>query len=414
MHKNDVVIIGGGQAGLAMSRTLSLCGIDHVVLERGRIGERWHSERWHSLHLLTPAAMSALPGLPHAGYPEAFMPAGMFASYLTAYARTMDVPVVTGVDVTRVEHGAGGYRISTTAGQWQTRAVVIATGACETAFRPAFAKALDRSIAQVSAANYREPAQLPEGGAIVVGASASGAQLAEEIHASGRPVTLAVGNHSPAPRRYRGIDIYQAVSLAGILDERPVEGPRLERARRQPALQVVGRADNRDLNLKILSGQGIRLLGHVADMVGKKVRFAGDLRCTIEAAHARMLRMLERIDGAIEERDMNAPDADPAVRAPFIVESNETVLDLEAEGIRSVVWASGYVRRYPWLKVPVLDATGEIIQTGGGTAASGLYTLGLNFMRRRRSAFIDGCGLDAEELAPLIEQHLNAWARRIA
>src|SRR4029079_10006147 len=178
MRNPDVIIIGGGQAGLAMSRSLRLRGVDHVVLERGRIGERWHSERWHSLNLLTTAAYSALPGLPHAGDPEAFMPAGIFQSYLTTYPRKSRVPAITGVHVSKVERGAYGYRVSTNAGQWQTRAVVVATGACDTPFRPAFAQSLDRSILQVFPSSYREPDQLPDGGVLVVGASPSGSQLA--------------------------------------------------------------------------------------------------------------------------------------------------------------------------------------------------------------------------------------------
>lgn len=414
MHNPDVIIIGGGQAGLAMSRSLTLRGIDHVVLERSRIGERWHSERWHSLNLLTTAAFSALPGLSHAGDPEAFMPAGRFASYLTAYARKIRVPAITGVNVTRVERGARGYRVLTNAGQRQTCAVVIATGACDTPFRPAFAKSLDHSILQVFPSNYREPDQLPEGGVLVVGASPSGAQLAEEIHASGRPVTLAVGTHTPVPRRYRGRDIYACLEIAGVLDEPAVEGPRLDAARRQPSLQVVGRRDNRDLNLRILRNQGVRLFGRLADVGGTKAQFDGDLRRTTEAAQARMLRTLDRIDDCFERLGVDAPAADPAARIAFVADSDETTLDLKTEGIRSVIWATGYVRHYPWLKVPVLGPDGEIVHCGGVTASPGLYTLGLNFMRRRRSAFIDGCGLDADDIAQLIEDHLDLSARKIA
>ena len=184
MHTTDVIIIGGGQAGLAMSRSLALRGVDHVVLERGRIAERWHSERWRSLNLLTTNAMSVLPGLPYDGNdPDAFMPAGAFAAYLKLYALSIGSPVVSYVGVTEVEPTAGGYRVSTTAGEWRSRAVVIATGACETPFRPAMAQALSASILQVSPTSYREPGQLPDGGVLVVGASSTGAQLAEEIHA---------------------------------------------------------------------------------------------------------------------------------------------------------------------------------------------------------------------------------------
>jgi len=414
MRRIDVVIIGGGQAGLAMSRSLTAEGIEHVVLERGRIGERWHSERWHSLHLLTTKAMSALPGLPHDGDPDSFMPASEFASYLSAYARKIAAPVFGGVEVRRVEPTACGYRISTTAGDWQSRAVVIATGACETPFRPAAANLLDSSIEQISPARYREPGQLLSGGVLVVGASATGVQLAEEIHASGRPVVLSVGEHTRVPRRYRGRDIYAWMEAAGMLDEPPLENGNVEYARRQPSLQVVGRPDNRDLNLGILRDQGIRLVGHFTDSGGSKAEFDGDLDRTTSAAHKRMLRCLDRIDAHIADHGLQAIAPDPAARVPFLAQGDATALDLKREGIRSVVWATGYIRRYPWLKAPVLDQRGEIVHRGGVTSSPGLFVLGLTFLRRRRSSFIDGCALDAQDLAPLVKTHLDFSTREVA
>lgn len=415
MRKTDVAVIGGGQAGLVMSRNLTAYGIDHVVLERGRIGERWHSERWHSLHLLTTNAMSALPGLPHADRdPEAFMPARAFAAYLGRYARAMAAPVMAGVEVTEVKQTTGGYLVSTSAGQWHCRAVIVATGACHTPFRPPMAQALAPSIVQMFPRDYRHPGQIPDGGVLVVGASATGAQLAEEIHASGRPVTLAVGDHTRVPRRYRERDSYAWMDTAGILDDPAMENGNLAAARRQPSLQLVGRPDHRDLDLGVLSRQGIRLVGRLAGIDGASVEFAGDLARTTAASHTRMVRILDRIDACIEADGYDAPPADPAKREPFLAGGDPLTLDLQREGIRSVVWASGYVRRYPWLKAPVLDNRGEIIHRGGETALRGLYVLGLTFMRRRRSAFIDGCGLDAEDLAPIVKAHLNLSAKLAA
>ena len=414
MRRIDVVVIGGGQAGLAMSRSLSTEGIGHVVLERGRIGERWHSERWRSLHLLTTKAMSALPGLPHEGDPDSFMPASAFASYLSSYAGKIAAPVFGGVEVTRVEPIAQGYRISTTVGEWQSRAVVIATGACETPFRPATANLLESSIEQISPTRYREPGQLSSGGVLVVGASSTGVQLAEEIHASGRPVVLSVGEHTRVPRRYRGRDIYAWMEAAGMLDEAPVEGGNVEYARRQPSLQVVGRPDNRDIHLGILRNQGVRLVGRFAGISGGNAAFNGDLDKTTAAAHKRMVRCLDRIDAHIVGHGLQTTAADPAARVPFLAEGEATTLDLRREGIRSVVWATGYIRRYPWLKAPVLDQRGEIIHRGGVTSLPGLFVLGLTFLRRRRSSFIDGCGLDAHDLAPLVKIHLDFSTREVA
>ena len=217
------------------------------------------------------------------------MPASAFASYLERYAQKMAAPVICGVEVTDVKPAAGGYRISTNSGQWQTRAVVIATGACDVPYRPAMAHTLEPSIHQMSPADYREPGQLPEGGVLVVGASATGAQLAEEIHASGRPVVLAVGDHTRAPRRYRGRDIYAWMETAGILDDPIIEGGNLDAARHQPSLQLVGRPDNRDLDLGILSHQGIRLVGRLAAIDDTRAEFSGDLEQTTRASHGRFL-----------------------------------------------------------------------------------------------------------------------------
>jgi putative flavoprotein involved in K+ transport len=416
MLKTDVVIIGGGQTGLVMSRSLTARGIDHVVLERGRIGERWHSERWNSLHLLTTNAYSALPGLPHKGIdPDAFMPAGVFASYLALYAQEIAAPVMSGVTVTEVKReGSGGFHISTNAGQWQSRAVVVATGACDTPFRPAMADGLASSIFQIAPSDYREPGQLPQGGVLVVGASSTGLQLAEEIHASGRPVTLAVGDHTRMPRRYRGRDIYAWMDAAGILDDPPLASGNLDTARRQPSTQLIGHPDNRDIDLGVLRSQGIRLFGRLLGIDGARVKFSDDLEQTTGASHVRMQRTLKRIDDFISDHGLSIPEADSGTQVPFLATSDSLTLDLQRGGIRSVLWATGYVRRYPWLKMPVLDSCGEIIHHGGVAALPGLYVLGLTFLRRRRSHFIAGCGFDAEDLAPVIRAHLNPSAKQVA
>jgi len=249
---------------------------------------------------------------------------------------------------------------------------------------------------------------------LVVGASSTGAQLAEEIDASGRPVTLAVGDHTRVPRRYRGRDIYAWMETAGILDDPVQETGNVSAARRQPSLQVVGRPDNRDLDLSILSRRGIRLTGRLAGMNGIKAEFSGDLERTTAASHARMLRILDRIDECIERQGFKAPPADPGVRIQFRASGDPLTLDLKRARIQSVVWATGYIRRYPWLNVPVLDSRGEIVHRGGIATVPGLFALGLTFLRRRRSPFIAGCGLDAEELAPLVKEHLNLSARLVA
>ncbi|MFN3745544.1 MAG: flavin-containing monooxygenase [Hyphomicrobiaceae bacterium] len=408
MRKSDVVIIGGGQAGLVISRSLSARGIDHVVLERGRIGEHWLSARWNSLHLLSPTAFSTLPGLAHSGAdPNGFLPAGAFAAYLARYARAISAPVVERAEVVSVAKTSAGFLTVTTCGTWQSRAVIVATGACDTPYRPAMADRLARSILQLSPSMYRAPDQLRPGGVLIVGASSTGIQLAEEIHASGRPVMLSVGDHTRMPRRYRGRDIYDWMNAAGILDDRADSTANLEAARRQASLQLVGSPDNRDLNLDILRRQGVRLVGRLTGIEHMRARFDNDLGQSMARAHARMLRVLRRIDAHIEQTDPAASCVGSAECDEIKAEGVRWALDLQDLGIRTVIWATGYIRRYPWLTIPVLSRRGEIEHRGGVTAVPGLYVLGLTFLRRRRSAFIDGCGRDAEELAPLVHTHLG-------
>jgi putative flavoprotein involved in K+ transport len=415
MRRTDVVVIGGGQAGLVMSRRLSARGINHVVLERGRIGEQWHSARWDSLHLLTPASLSALPGLPHGGvYPGSFLSSQAFAAYLRHYSSVVSAPVVEQTEVLSVRSGADGFAITTSNGDWQSRAVVIATGACSTPYRPDMASRLAPGILQVVPSDYRTPDQLPPGGVLVIGASSTGLQLAEEIHASGRPVTISVGEHTRMPRRYRGRDIYEWMNAAGILDDLAADTANLSSARRQASLQLIGSAENRDLDLEILRRRGVRLVGRLAGIEHTRARFDSDLGQSMARSHARMLRVLGRIDRHIEQMGLSSECEDAAVFDEIKADGVRWSLDLPDVGIRTVIWATGYVRRYPWLYLPVIDGRGELVHEGGVTAIPGLYALGLTFLRRRRSAFIDGCGDDADELAPLIHEHLAIPSKQAA
>jgi putative flavoprotein involved in K+ transport len=412
MHSPEVIIIGGGQAGLAMSRSLTLRQIDHVVLERRRIGERWLSESWTSLRLLTPKGMSELPGLAHAGDVDEFLPASAFAAYLQRYVATMRIPIICGVDVNKVEKSPYGYRVTSNAGAWLAKCVVIATGACQVPHRPAIAASLAPSIVQIAPRDYRIPGDLPVGGVLVVGASATGVQLAEEIHASGRQVIMAVGAHSRLPRHYRGRDIFEWLKTANILDQ-----PRdrsLNDGRTSPSTQLIGSPERRDLDLGTLQRRGVRMTGRLRAVAGTSVNFGDDLTQTTLASHARLLRTLDCIDSWIDTNGIAAPAADSASRDAVAIKSSAHTLDLRRAGIRTIVWATGYRRAYPWLRVPVLNEHGDIVHRGGITAVPGLYVLGLNFLRRRRSHFIDGCGIDAEELARDVQRHLDHRARRVA
>lgn len=404
----DTLIIGGGQAGLAMSRCLVDAGVEHVVLERGRVGERWRSERWDSLHLLTPRWQSRLPGFEYRGPdPEGFMHRDEVVRFLEDYATSFPAPVRAGVTVTSVVREGAGYRVRTGDGTWTAGHVVIATGECDRPLVPAVADGLAADVRQVVPTSYRNPSDLEDGGVLVVGASATGIQLASEIHASGRPVTLAVGRHTRLPRTYRGRDILWWFERMGILDERADEVHDLEASRAQPSMQLVGTPERRTLDLGVLQGEGVRMVGRLLSADGTKVRFDDDLLENTTAADVKWARLRMRIDlhafASGLTREIGPEEPFVPVRLPEAPSS----MDLRAEGIRTVLWATGFRRSYPWLHVPVLDPGGDIRHRGGVTASPGLYALGFNFLRRRSSSFIDGVGRDAEDLT----EHLLARRR---
>jgi putative flavoprotein involved in K+ transport len=383
-----------------------------VVLERGRVAERWRSERWDSLRLLSPNWHTRLPGFRYDGPdPDGFMQASELVWLLERYARTIDAPVESNTTVLRVEASGRGYRVTTDREGFEARSVVIATGHCDVPSVPPVAAGLPGDVVQLVPSRYRRASQLPPGGVLVVGASASGVQLADEIHASGRPVTLAVGRHTRLPRVYRGRDIFWWLDVMGVFDETEDDVFDLALARSQPSLQLVGRSDRATLDLPVLERRGVRLAGRLAAIEGARVRFADDLVAHTAAADARLARLVQRIDTFAARSGL---EGDVGPREPFTPvvwpAPAPTTLDLRQAGIRSVVWATGYGRAYPWLRVPVLDERGEIRHAGGVTAAPGLYVLGLYFLRRRKSSFIDGVGQDAMELAA----HLARYLRRAA
>jgi putative flavoprotein involved in K+ transport len=298
-----------------------------------------------------------------------------------------------------VERDLEGFCVRTDAGEWRTRNVVIATGHCDLPEVPVIASTLAPDIAQVVPTSYRHPGQLRDGGVLVVGASATGIQLASEIARSGRAVTLAVGRHTRLPRRYRGRDIMEWLDVMGVLTETTGQVWNLAASRAQPSLQLIGSDDHRSLDLDMLRAQGVRLAGRMIGSFGQRAYFAKDLVDSIAHAEVKMHEQLDRVDDYIERMQLGTdfPGDDRPHRVPVPVTPG--MIDLAAEGIDTVLWATGYRREYPWLRVPVLDARGEIEHTGGITAEPGLYALGLQFMRRRNSSFLDGVGADAAELA---------------
>jgi putative flavoprotein involved in K+ transport len=409
MPRIPVVVVGAGQAGLAVSHLLTTSGVEHVVLERGRVAERWASYRWRSLRLLTPNWLSRLPGFHYTG-PDAagFMSSAEVADYLRCYARYSGAPVVEDAKVSVVEREGDRYRVETGGGCWTADAVVVATGWCDVPYVPPAAASLAPAIEQRTVADYRDAADLPEGGVLVVGASATGVQLADELVGAGRRVVLAVGSHTRLSRRYRGLDIMWWLDAMGVFDRRLHEHPHPAAAWTEPSLQLVGSTTGRDVDLPSLQERGVRLAGRLAGADGWSVRFADDLRETTERAHARLRRLLHRIDVYATAAGLLGEVEPPAPVRAVRVDGAASAVNLRDAGIRSVLWATGFGRAYPWLRVPVTSDAGEIRHVAGRTPAPGLHVVGARWQSRRSSSFLDGVRHDAATVVGRVLDQVGA------
>ena len=409
--RTTTVVIGAGQAGLAMSWWLAERSIDHVVLERGEVANTWRTERWDSLTLLTPNWQSRLPGHGYVGDdPDSFRTMRETIAFIERYATLVSAPVRTHCPVASVRSTGDGYEVVTEQGTWHCKAVVIASGAFNVAQVPKLSTELPCGIAQLTTAQYRNPQSLEAGGVMVVGAAASGAQIADEIQRSGRPVTLAVGEHVRAPRMYRGRDIQWWMDATGLNDERYDQVENLRRARNLASFQLAGYADRRNIDLNSLTSLGVKLVGRLAGVREGKVQFSGSLRNLCELADLKLNRLLNTIDDWAATNGVSET-VDPAHRLePTRVEASPPLgLDLGRAGIRTIVWATGFRPDYAWLDLPVIDLKGNIRHEGGVvTEAPGLYVMGLPFLRRRKSSLIDGVGDDARDLSAHLASHLGA------
>ena len=402
-----VAVVGAGHCGLAMSACLRERGIEHVVLERGEVANSWRTERWDRLRLLTPNWLSRLPGQRYAGDdPDGFMTMAEIVGFIDGYARAIGAPVRKRTTVAKIERVAAGYRVATDAEALECRAVVLANGACGVPLVPACAAQVPARVETFTPLRYRNPEDLPPGGALVVGASATGLQLADEIHRSGRPVTLSVGEHVRMPRRYRGADIYRWMEELGLLDQRYDEVDDIVRARNVPSPQLIGTPEHQTLDLNALTAIGVKLVGRLGSIRDGKALFSGGLRNNCAMADLKLGRLLEQIDASIREQSREG-DVEPSERFPrtTVDEAPALSVDLTDGAIRSIVWATGFRPDYSWLDVPVFDHKGRIKHDGGVVAAPGLYALGLTFLRRRKSSFIHGAEDDANDLA----DHLAAF-----
>jgi putative flavoprotein involved in K+ transport len=384
-----------------------------VVVERGEVANTWRTQRWDALRLLTPNWLSRLPGFAYDGDdPDGFMTMPEVIAFIERYACAVDAPVRTGTTVTDVRGVDGGYRVTTDDGVWEARTVMLASGGYNLVHPPDCAADVPDSVEVVSPLDYRRPADLPAGGVLVVGASATGIQLAEEIHRSGRPVTLSVGEHVRVPRVYRGRDIMWWMLRAGILDERYEEIDDLVRGRNIPSPQLVGTPDRSTLDLNALTAQGVRLVGRLGAIRGGVALFSGSLRNVCSLADLKMVRLLDRVDEWALESGVDGGVDPPQRFEPTRLDADPPLsLDLRTGGIAAIVWATGFRADYSWLQVPVLDRKGRLRHDGGVvTGAPGMYTIGLNLLRRRKSSFIHGAEDDARELTDHLAAYLGTRA----
>ncbi|WGL52592.1 NAD(P)/FAD-dependent oxidoreductase [Nocardioides sp. BP30] len=397
----EVVVIGAGQAGIAMSEHLGNAGIPHVVLERARIAEKWRTGRWDSLVANGPAWHDRFPSLSFDSDPDGFPAKDEVASYFETYAATIGAPVRTGVEVTSVtkNEGAPGFRVETATGTLNARYVVSATGAFHTPVIPPVVPA-GTGVEQIHSAAYRNPGQLPAGGVLVVGAGSSGVQIAAELRASGRDVFLSVGPHDRPPRRYRGRDF---VWWLGVLGKWDATTPPL--GAEHVTIAVSGADGGRTVDFRDLAAAGITLVGRTRACRSGVVEFEDDLARNIHAGDANLLALLAEADAYVERNGLDLP-AEPEAHVlgpdPACVTDPLARLDLAEAGIGSIVWATGYGQDFSWLKVDAFDGAGRPRHQRGVGAEPGVYFLGLPWLSRRGSSFIWGVWHDAKYIADQI------------
>jgi putative flavoprotein involved in K+ transport len=390
--------------------------IDHVVLERGEVANSWRRERWDSLRLLTPNEQARLPGYRYEGAdPAGYLSMAEVVAFVAGYAAASNAPVRTRTPVTSVAAAAdGGYRVIAGDAEIRCRSLVIASGACNAPHVPALRAAVPGSVASFTPFDYRNPAQLPDGGVLVVGASATGVQLADEIRRSGRRVTIAVGEHVRLPRTYRGRDVLWWMEASGVWNQRYDEIDDIVRARRLPSPQLVGTAEHATLDLNVLAAGGVEIVGRLSTIRDGRALFSGGLRNLFSLADLKMDRLLDTFD---EWASASGRDAELPPRERFeptrVPERSRLELDLRSGEIRSILWATGFRPEYGWLEVPVVDHKGQLRHDGGVVdEAPGLYAIGLPVLRRRKSTFIVGAEDDARDIVAHLSGYLDSATKR--
>ena len=398
-EKTDTLVVGAGQAGIAMSEHLSAHGIAHVVLERDRIAERWRTSRWDSLVANGPAWHDRFPNRDFDDPDnDAFIPKEAVADYFVDYADQIKAPVRCGVEVQQVRRrtSGGGFDVRTTSGDFEVQHIVAATGAFQNAVIPDLVPEM-AGMMQIHSNDYRNPAQLPQGAVMVVGAGSSGAQIAEELMNAGRQVYLSVGPHDRPPRAYRGRDFCWWLGVLGKWDMQ-TPGPGTEHV----TIAVSGANGGRTVDFRRFAAQGMQLVGRTQEFKDGQLRFADDLRENIARGDANHLSLLDEADAYISRLGLDLPP-DPQERKrwpdPACLTQPVRSLDLTGAGVSAIIWATGFACDYSWLEADTFDENGKPIHARGVSREQGVYFLGLPWQSRRGSSFIWGVWHDAKFIA---------------
>jgi putative flavoprotein involved in K+ transport len=398
------IIIGGGQAGLSISHCLKERGIDHLIFEKERLGESWRTKRWDSFCLVTPNWQCQLPGFHYSGNdPDGFMKKDEIVAYIEAYAQSFQPPLREGVNVSRLaQDEAGRFVISTSIGDYLADQVVVATGGYQVPSVPRIAERLRGTVGQMLSSDYKNPESIGPGEVLVVGSGQSGCQIAEDLHLAGRRVHLCVGGAPRTARRYRGKDVVAWLNEMGYYDKPIHEHPLKERVRAKANHYVTGRDGGRDIDLRKLATEGMKLYGRLKDIDGTLLKFAEDLKQNLDQADAVAESIKNTIDKFIESAGIEAP-TEERYRPAWEPSAEVLELDCLAAGIRTVIWSVGYRTDYSWIEIPIFDGKGYPSHQRGVTTVPGLYFLGLPWQYTWGSGRFSGVARDATFLADFME-----------
>jgi putative flavoprotein involved in K+ transport len=405
-----VIIVGGGQAGLALSYCLKQRHVDHIVFERDCVASAWRSSRWDSFCLVTPNWQCTLPGFPYRGDdPYGFMQRDEIVRYIEEYVAFFEPPLHEGVEVRRVGRAAGSehFTVETSAGTFTAQNVVVAVGGYHSVTLPRMAERLPRTIAQIHSSQYKNARSLPDGDVLVIGTGQSGCQIAEDLHIAGRRVHLCVGSAPRVARRYRGKDVVEWLDDLGYYDLPVHEHPLKEGIRSRSNHYVTGRDGGRDIDLRKSALEGMQLYGRLLDIDGNRLTFARDLKANLDSADAVSESIKDTIDRHIERNEIPAPLETRYVPV-WEPERELTELDYVAANISAVVWSTGFASNFRWIELPAFDGKGYPTHERGVTSVQGLYFLGLPWLYTWGSGRFSGIARDAEHLAENIAKRARS------